>query len=644
MKNKKREMQFMYPLFRKLFHGFRFLCILIPAVSLTTMGCEKFYEPDLGVGRKTDDFFVDDSEFRAAAMGLYALQQQLVEQIVILGELRGDLMEITPNANHELREIYNFNVSPGNTYASPRGFYRLIAACNKFMHAIENKYPHVLDPDAPVNNYDRYYGEALTMRAWAYFNAGRIYGKIPYIPAHILDIHGIEEYVNSPKTVLDTLRIIYHPNGWNNDTIRMDTTYIINNAFIELDYIIDILTYQLKTKVKDVGVNHRIINNDVTWDATIWTNYGLQVLLGQMYLTKGDLVQARSHFNHILYNLDQGFGNVRFGLDNTFALNNWSNILTSINPNEHIMVLRFNKADKQRHNLQYLFSNRGSNSYQLKPTRQAVLYWEGIWDNFNLVPDPYIPNMMRLDSLKVGKPGDFYRGINVSYGYFRGGNQLENKEVADMLEYKRVGSFFDVNNIMSNVDTVITKYSLNKNPFDWDSDFIVYRAASIHLYAAEIRAHFGTPGGTGGAPPLNLIQAERFLNDGSYQNIGQQSGVRGRVGFADGWEYVTVSVDRIYLRDPLTNMVSGFSTITSLSAKQQYLEEKIIEERARELAFEGERFYDLMRVARRRNDPSFLADKVASKFHNASQAEAVRTHLMNPDNWYIPFYIGTGTQ
>jgi len=53
-----------------------------------------------------------------------------------------------------------------------------------------------------------------------------------------------------------------------------------------------------------------------------------------------------------------------------------------------------------------------------------------------------------------------------------------------------------------------------------------------------------------------------------------------------------------------------------------------------QLAFEGERFYDLMRIARRRGDPSYLADKVAAKFP-PPQREQVRQHLLNEDNWYL---------
>jgi hypothetical protein len=55
-----------------------------------------------------------------------------------------------------------------------------------------------------------------------------------------------------------------------------------------------------------------------------------------------------------------------------------------------------------------------------------------------------------------------------------------------------------------------------------------------------------------------------------------------------------------------------------------------------ELAFEGKRWFDLMRVARRRNDPMYLANKVAAKFSDPVQAEAIRNKLSNMQNWYLP--------
>ena len=109
-------------------------------------------------------------------MNIYGLQQKLVEQLLVLGELRGDMLTITENADEDLVEIYNFNVSKDNKYASPENFFKLINACNNLIRVLERNHPEVIDTTADVSNYDRLYGEMLCMRAWAYFNAARIYG------------------------------------------------------------------------------------------------------------------------------------------------------------------------------------------------------------------------------------------------------------------------------------------------------------------------------------------------------------------------------------------------------------------------------------------------------------------------------------
>ena len=72
----------------------------------------------------------------------------------------------------------------------------------------------------------------------------------------------------------------------------------------------------------------------------------------------------------------------------------------------------------------------------------------------------------------------------------------------------------------------------------------------------------------------------------------------------------------------------------SLQDSIEYVEDKIVEELALETAFEGNRFQDLMRIAVRRNDPSYLAKKVAAK-HSGNES-AIEAKLQDMNNWYLP--------
>lgn len=379
--------------------------------------CEDYFNPVQELIIEKEEFFKDWSEYRAASMGLYALTQQLVDQIVVLGELRGDLLEITQNADQDLVEIYNFDISPENKYISPINFYRLISACNKLISQLEKAHPNVLDKSAEIVMYDRLYGEVLCIRAWAYFNAVRIYGRVPYIGTLSPSPKDINEYVNSGRVIIAPVTVKYGPDGYNNDTVYNDTIYL-ENTFLDMEAIVDTFTRQLKTNVKAVGVIHNMDNADITWDVTVWNYYAMQCLLGQMYLYTGNYNMAINHFNSILLNYDSETNQIRFGLDNRFQKANWKNILTNIDGYEHILVIWFNKSFQQQHSLQKLFSST-PNPYMLKPTAIAIKNWESIWDGMKLVRDLSDPSLTILEN--PGLPGDFFRGYGVSYIYERGG-------------------------------------------------------------------------------------------------------------------------------------------------------------------------------------------------------------------------------
>jgi len=615
--------------------NFKSAAVIISIVFLVfSISCDDFFDPKQELNLDEKNMFTDWYEYRAAGMGLYGLQQKLVEQLLVLGELRGDLLKVTENADADLKEIYEFKISKTNKYASPINFFKLIGACNNLIRVIEKNHPEVLDRNSSVTNYDRLYGEAVTMRAWAYFNAVRIYGKVPFIHQSLVTDEEIEKYINSSGTYVDSIYITYALDGYHNDTIkRKDTT--LTKLYYDLNIIVDKFTNELEN-LKAVGVNYAINNNKDEWEIITWHDYGYHALLGHMYLTIGDLVKAAYHFNKIIFNNSD---NDRYELNSSFSYNSWSNIFRNIDNREHIYTIFFNKGDFQQNNLQkYFYPEYGPNKFLLKPTKQAILKWETVWRNQQMAENFTNPSLTRMTN--VGNPGDYFRGYGISYIYFNGIDALSAMDFLNMLDLKKRGDMRNAENILAGYDTVVWKYSLRSygDAFQQDPYYIIYRAAGIHLYLAEIYTYWAYE--QNGLIRTNLNNALYLLNDGKIYDISQarsQRGVRGRVGLGGDNDAININ-NIIYLHDPFTNKIIGYKDYSGKTyEKQLYLEEQILDERARELAFEGERFYDLMRVAKRRNDPTFLAKKVSEKFEGTKRDE-IYNFLKNENNWYIHYF------
>lgn len=622
--------------------------VILLILSGTFLGaCKDYFNPDpVGVVLEKD-LFDEWAEFRSASMGMYALMQDLVEQKLVLGELRGDLLEPTKNANRDLIQVNNFNVLPSNVYASPVGFYKLIANCNNLIYQIKKKKPSVVDFSVKdnIDNYDWLYGEVVCMRAWAYFNAVRIFEKVPYIYPDLRSVDDIRAYVNGSGYIHPAQNVDYdyfsdedHYNhdGYHYDSTIVDSIYL-DKFYLDMSSVIDTFTYELEKRVKKIGVNYGLDNGDNTWDITTWNPYAYHTLLAQLYLFDGNLTMAETHLNRIVYDYSETDG-VRYGLDKTFQNGSWDNMFTSINKFEQILVLDFSKAAQQQNGLQELFDNTGGNKYMLKPTKISVENFETSWNGFQVVN--FNSNKAQLSynsstgKYNAGTPGDQYRGHGVSYVY-------DGLDVAGglrtVLELKRLKKDKEVYQIMENTDTLVTKFSMNKNAYDRDVDFILYRAGEAHLYYAEVLNRSVQPS----MPAVHqTTKALAVLNTGDYTNNDAAClGVRGRVGFgkkeAGQW---------VHTHNPYTNMIessryfppSGGTYPNNYSGKIDLIEDYIIDEKTRECAYEGERFFDLMRIARRRNDPTYLAKKVAAKF-GAGESQEIYLRLLDQSNWYIDF-------
>lgn len=166
------------------------------------------------------------------------------------------------------------------------------------------------------------------------------------------------------------------------------------------------------------------------------------------------------------------------------------------------------------------------------------------------------------------------------------------------------------------VNPYIRKYAVDVNDLE-SSDIILSRAADLHLLLAEAYNRMGDETSQKYALML-LNQGVNSTNPkpAPFSKWSGNLGIRGRA----------------YLK---SRAVPERDSIP-LEERTILIEDLIIAERAMELAFEGKRWFDLVRIAERRNDPAYLADRVAAKFEGTSQYDAIRNKLMNPANWYLP--------
>jgi starch-binding outer membrane protein, SusD/RagB family len=123
-----------------------------------------------------------------------------------------------------------------------------------------------------------------------------------------------------------------------------------------------------------------------------------------------------------------------------------------------------------------------------------------------------------------------------------------------------------------------------------DANFIIYRLADVMLLRAEALAHLG---------PAEKIEAASLINT-----------IRRRAGLDE--------LDFINETTPVDVFV-----------------EIILKERAMELAFEGKRWFDLVRNATNENNPEILLSRVVTSRSVANRSQ-VRSRLVDPRSWYLP--------
>jgi hypothetical protein len=581
--------------------------VFLPAVFLLTAllpGCKKMFDVRPEQSLDKEQVYQNIYDADAAVLGLYGKFLQLAKQYVVLNELRADLMDATLNADEALKQLNEHSVTAENPYADPRPFYEIILNCNDVLKNFDKMRE---EKKIKEEEYRQRYSDIAALRSWVYLQAGIQFGNIPYITTALETVNDVKDESKFPRLdlrqLIDTLvktteNIPYkelYPAG--TSLITIVDGYSTSKFFINKKCLLGDL-YLWRSAFTGSAEDNR---KAASWYKDVLETFGTNA---DGYRVKWAEVTTN---NDIAINYWNDARNNQFDEKDLVDVNNsgWRSIFArgqdDLYNQEWIWMLYFDKSFKPENPFIELFSNRGGR-YQLKPSQSAIDNWNSQTQSENNFP----------------------------------------YDARGKLTYKTLGSDPVIMKFLYNYlteDTYIPTNVLEK-PGKW----FLYRAAQLHLRFAEaanrdgrhrlayalvhngIKPNFdNNPSGGQARDVTNTQQtfdAYPYNFDarmGDYPNYRapwhRNAGIRGRAHLTS---------------DPIPALAD--STLT--------IENRIINECALELAYEGTRWQDLLRLAIRRNDASVLADRVALKFEKAGNpglAGSIKAKLMNRNNWFLPF-------
>ncbi|TDH24257.1 RagB/SusD family nutrient uptake outer membrane protein [Segetibacter sp. 3557_3] len=551
--------------------------LILVLIVTSASSCKKLLDTEPRDVLQEQQMYRDVFDADAAVTGLYGQFLGLAERTVVLNELRADLATTTMNADQYLRQLNEHNVQADNPYADVRPYYQVILNCNDILHNFDLM---LRDKKLKTQDYTMRYSDVAALRTWIYLQLGVQFGKVPYITQPLSRTFDINQVRTFPK---------------------IEFNQLIDSLVARMES----LPYQqpyaptasLVTTVDGYGTDRFFVPK--------------KVVMAELYLWKGSYLKAAAAFKEVM---ETGAG----------ELFNYRITGASKADNNDIAVgyVRYREEDE---NMLVDNNNQGWRSIFARG-QDRLFNYEWVWYlpyDINFKPqNPFVNLFSNKGGAYLVKPSQ--SAIN------NWNSQVQKND----FPYDARGRVFSYRTI--NGEPVIMKYLYNYlngsnftpiNPLEKSGKWFLYRAASLHLGFAEAanRNNHSYLAYTLVNQGLTTIPG-RITNEGFPYNFdARRSDVPRIVG---DWSSNSGIRGRANL---YSQTITGDSTTA--------IEDGIINEAGLELAYEGRRWYDLVRIALRRNDPSFLANKVYDKLklENNLAAEAVRAKLMNKDNWYLPF-------
>lgn len=569
------------------------------AAAICTMlafsSCSNFFDEDSTyVINADDDHLNNATDTIYSVTGILNKLQAIADRTVLLGEARGDLVDVTSATSSDLRALANFTVGDDNAYNVPRDYYAIINNCNYFIAKVDT----AMKNNRNENIFKAEYAAVKAIRAWTYLQMVTTYGRVPFVTTPILTKEEAEKNYPS-KDIKGICEYFLHEDG--------------------LAELVD-QEYPNYGDIKSLPSPLFFIP--------------MRVILGDLSLWNGDYMEAAKYY--YAYITNRNGTNTSYPIDTNRAMWTDSQFMGWV------------------HSLKDLYSDeRNTNFGELitmipMDSIPSEGYYSQIRNIFNTSDEnDYKASLVPSKSLKTLSAAQMYCHYDEDNGkYFIAPKRQDLEEYNGDL---RLGLLCRTND--NAVNSEGKRYSSQKIQKYSTRNIHIYRRTLVYLRLAEALNCAGFPHYAYQILASGVNKSIITDSIGKYYSKADSAMLVDNFTFPDAryivWRpdnnvsnYNTIGIhsrgsgftpENQYYKMPTNSAITDPEELRRW--QQEQVEELIVNEEALEFAFEGHRFYDLMRVALRRNDPSYLAKKIAMR--SGTENTALRTLLEDTSNWYL---------
>ena len=569
-----------------------------------------------------------------SALGILGQMQKLSERYVLMGELRGDLMSATEDAVEAIQEVANFNVSPSNTYCDVTDYYSVINNCN---YAITYM-------DTSLVNFDTKemlpeFAAIKTMRAWTYWQLALLRGDVQWMTEPITDLG--QSNAEYPVKTIDELAEMLIEDlvpyiGIRELDYGFIGDYSSQKYFIPLDLLLGDLYLYLNRYDEAAQAYYRYIYNHnvtVTWNyvtrftsegnfssSTFISSYSGEMLCGLP--SHEDPTGYHPELIRLAFNFKPSVVPAASFVDSMALKPSFYRLNDGQQGLEAVCV-----GDQRGQGL----TNGGGST----PVSYGV-YAEG-YDTKTLIAK-YMncakshsgsdPQNEYVNGLTYTNIVPLYRNSMVYLRLAEALNRSGRPSLA--LAVMRYGLRRDV---VSGTNMKVNEWELNASYTNFTEDRFNDnrgtmgrgRGFAVDANAEEVNRWIGIPDFT-----RATVTVQDKDDDGNplFEEV-QATDDDGNLLWEDEAQTIPVMEQKPVM------ITVGVHTEESMNDSILFVEDLLVDEMAAETAFEGNRFFDLLRVARHRNEfPAYMAERVSRRFGKEGQASK-KAELLNPDKWFL---------